>query len=340
MGADYFAVSNIEEAMQIREAQVVKPILILGYTPVDEVDILGKLNISQTIVSLEHARRLSEEAYKNDVVVNVHIKLDTGMSRIGLLCHNKELCDKAVEEIEEISKLKNLKIEGVFTHFAVSDEGESGKERTRKQYDNFMYVVEKAKNKGVSIPLKHCSNSGAIIDYKDMNMDMVRAGIILYGLLPSNELRRKIMFKSAMQLKTVISRVKTVSSGAEVSYGGTFVTQRETKIATVPIGYADGYLRSFSGKAYMLVRGKKAYVLGRVCMDQLMLDVTDIDRVAEGDIVTVFGKDGEEEITVDTLAAIADTINYELVCLVGKRVPRIYLRSGDIVGSLNYICNK
>ena len=209
---------------------------------------------------------------------------------------------------------------------------------TENQFEDFMGAIGMLKRRGIDFKLRHCSNSGAILDYPDMQLDMVRPGIILYGLLPSNCMRRPLNLIPAMELKTVISMIKTVEENTSVSYGRCFVTQRKTRLATVPIGYADGYPRLLHDHADMLVCGKRARVVGRVCMDQLMLDVTDIPEAEVGMTVTIFGKDGENTITVDELASFNSTIHYEMVCLVGKRVPRIYLRHGEQVGQLNYIC--
>ncbi len=340
LGADWFSVSNIDEAMQLRDCGITKPILILGYTPVTEAPKLAQFSISQAVLSEEYAEELSKVAVQNEITVKVHVKLDSGMARIGLVCHDEMLCDQTTRSLEKIYHKKGLELEGLFTHFAVSDEGKDGEIATKKQYQNFMRVVNRFQEKGYKIPLCHCCNSGAILDYPEMDLDMVRAGIILYGLLPSIKTRNQLDFKPVMQLKTVISQLKTVKGHTPVSYGGTFVTTRQTKIASVPIGYADGYFRSFSNRSEMLVRGKRVPVIGRVCMDQLMLDVTDVSQVEEGDVVTVFGKDGSEEISASDLAKLADTISYEIICLLGKRVPRVYLKDGKTVGQLNYIYHR
>ena len=234
--------------------------------------------------------------------------------------------------------MPGLYSEGIFTHFAVSDEGEPGDFFTEKQFEDFLSVVSGLKKRGVEFELRHCANSGAILDYPEMQLDMVRPGIILYGLLPSANMRNPLNLQPAMELKTVISMIKTVAENTSVSYGRCFVTQKKTRLATVPIGYADGYPRLLHDHADMLVCGERARVVGRVCMDQLMLDVTDIPKAREGMTVTIFGKDGQGFIPVDELASFNSTIHYEMVCLVGKRVPRIYLRGGKQVGQLNYIC--
>lgn len=337
LGADWFAVSNIEEAIQLRDIGVSKPILILGYTPVCEAETLSKFSIAQAVLSEEYAVKLSEAAKLLGKRISVHIKVDSGMSRIGIACQCDSECEQAANCVKKIHELPGLFVEGIFTHFAVSDCGDLGKMQTEAQYTRFTKVVNLLKTSGYDIPLCHCSNSGAILDYSGMRLNMVRAGIILYGLMPSENIANKIRLKPAMQLKTVISQIKTVDKNTAVSYGGTFVTNRKTRIATVPIGYADGYLRCFSNRAEMLLHGKRVPVIGRVCMDQLMIDVTDVDQACEGDCVTVFGNDGDEFISVDDLASLADSINYEIICLLGKRVPRIYMKNGRLSGQLNYI---
>lgn len=260
------------------------------------------------------------------------------MSRIGFVFKNERENLETIKELRRVCNLENLITEGIFTHFAVADEAGKSIETTNGQFSAFSDICKILKDSGINIKIRHCSNSGGILNYPQTNLDMVRAGIILYGLFPSNYVRNKLDLQPAMSLKTVISQVKTVPEGTAVSYGGTFVTQRKTKIATVPIGYADGYLRVLSSKASMLVNGKKAPVIGRICMDQAMLDITDIENINENTVVTVFGKDGDAEIKVEDIADIANTINYEILCLISKRIPRIYIKNGEKIGQLNYLC--
>ena len=338
LGADWFAVSNLEEAIQLRRCAITRPILILGYTPPQNAEELSELNISQTVLSLDYARQLSRYAQEANVTVNIHLKVDTGMSRIGFLYQNPERDGASLDEMETAARLPGLAPEGIFTHFAVSDDGDPVENFTLAQYDCFRKAVEAMEARGLHFAVRHCANSGAVLDYPELQLDMVRPGIILYGMEPSESIRHPLDLQPAMELKTVISQKKEIPAGATVSYGRTFTASQGTVVATVPIGYADGYPRHFSGKAQMLVRGKRAPIIGRVCMDQLMLDVTDIPGVEEGDVVTVFGRDGEAFLPVDELAAINDTIHYEMVCLVGKRVPRIYWKHGKQIGELNYIC--
>ncbi len=330
LGADFFAVSNIDEGIEIRNSGCTLPMVILGYTPVSDAKRLSDYNISQAVFSLEYAKSLSEECVKNDCSVKIHIKIDTGMSRIGFMCQEFPRDNNSIKEINEACNLKNLELEGLFTHFCVSDEAMEGKEFTYRQYENFRYVKEELEKSGLDIKISHCSNSGAIEDYADTYCDMVRAGIILYGLAPSGKLQGKFNLIPAMTLKTAVAYVKELKKGATVSYGRTFTAEKDMKIATVPIGYADGYIRSNAKDGYMLVNGKKAKIVGRICMDQTMLDVTDIENVNTGDEVIVFGTGEDGEPTADLIAQNTDTINYEVVCLVGKRVPRIYYRNGKI----------
>ncbi len=338
MGADWFAVSNLEEAMQLRNAGIKLPILILGYTPPSMAVKLSELNIAQAVLSAEYGEALSNEAVKSNVTVRIHIKLDTGMSRIGFLYQNPSRDTDVIDSIEKVCRLPALNAEGIFTHFAVADDGNDGCAYTIMQYDNLMKAIGLLEQRDITFKIKHCANSAAIFDYPDMQLDMVRPGVILYGLMPSDKMKHKIDLIPAMELKSIVSLVKTVEPQTSVSYGRMFVTKKPTKIATVPIGYADGYPRQLYVRGSMLVRGRKAKIIGRVCMDQLMLNVTSVPEVREGDLVTVFGRDGEASITLDELAAYNHTINYELVCMISKRVPRIYYRGGKEVGELNYIC--
>ena len=339
LGADWFAVSNLEEAAQLRKTGVKLPILILGYTPACMASELAKLDIAQTVLCGEYGQELSSEAVKAGVSVRVHIKLDTGMSRIGFLYQDPERDASSLEAAARVCTLPGLRAEGIFTHFAVADDGDAGEEFTRKQFHHFIRAVDFFSERGVNFSIRHCSNSAAVLEYPEMQLDMVRPGNILYGLKPSGKVRGRMDLVPAMSLKSVVSLVKAVEPGTGVSYGRTFVTSGRTVLATVPVGYADGYPRILSGKADALVRGRRARVVGRVCMDQLMLDVTGIEGVREGDTVTLFGKDGEESVTVDELAGIAGTINYEIVCGISKRVPRVYLKNGREVARMNCLCD-
>ncbi len=328
---DYFAVSNLDEALELRDADIKEPILILGYTPANRAKDLADNNIAQAVYGLDYARMLSEECVKAGVCCNIHIKADTGMSRIGFMCQEFPRDDFSIKEIKEACKLQNLIPQGIFTHFAVADECEDGKEYTDKQYNAFSYTVDKLKEMGVSFSVTHCSNSGAILDHRDKKLDMVRAGIILYGLAPSEKLKDKLDLEPIMRLKTMVSYVKEIKKGTTVSYGRTFTADKDMKIATVPVGYADGYIRSFAKDGYMFIKGQKAKIIGRICMDQTVLDVTDIENVQIGDVCVLFGNGRGGEPTPDDVARWGNTINYEIVCSVSKRVPRLYRRDGVTV---------
>lgn len=338
LGADYYGVSNLDEALQLRKAGAKKPILIFGYTPPEMAETLSKENVSQALFSLEYAKELYNSCKEKNVKVKVHLKIDTGMSRIGFFCQNDEDINKSIKEIEKIRKdMPLLDIEGMFTHFSVSDDVTNNREYTIYQFNNFKKVISGLEELGIKVPLKHCCNSGGIISFPEMQLDMVRAGVILYGLYPSKETEGKIDLKPAMELKAVVSQVKEIPENTSLSYGRTFVSGDKMKIASVTIGYADGYSLKFSNNAELLVKGKRAKIVGRVCMDQLMIDVTNIEGVKSGDEVTVFGCDGTEKISVDEMAEKIGTINYEIVCLIGKRVPRIYINNGKVEGRVSYL---
>ena len=335
-GADWFAVSNLAEALQMRKAGIDRPVLILGYTPPDKVRELVYNDISQAVYSLSYARALSENAALYGVTVNAHIKVDTGMSRIGFLYHDSVEDYPVIDEIEKVCSLPGINPEGIFTHFSSADCAD-GELFTRLQYDLFLSACDRLAARGIYFEIRHCSNSAGILNYREMNFDMVRAGIILYGLYPSSAVERPVKLLPVMELKTVISMLKTVPAGTPVSYGRTFTAEHEMRIATVPIGYADGYPRRLSNKMSMLVNGHRAPVIGNVCMDQTMLDVTGIDNVFEGKQITVFGKDGGAYISVDELAEKAGLINYEVLCSLSRRVPRVYIKNGSVFETTDYM---
>ena len=331
LGADWFAVSNIEEAMQLRQNGIVKPILILGYTSPECAGMLGALGLSQAVFSEEYGKALAARAEEAGVAVKIHIKLDSGMGRLGFSCKHGEEDLPQLEAAAELCRGEYLIPEGVFTHFAVSDGGAAGQAYTRAQYRSFCRAVDYFADNGVSFSVRHCANSAAILDFPEYQMDMVRAGIVLYGLSPSQEMQASPELLPVMSLHAVISLVKEIEPGDAVSYGCVFRADRKTRIATVPVGYADGYLRSNSEAGmYMLVHGKPAPIVGRICMDQLMLDVTHIPDVRAGDAVTVIGADGDCRITAEDIAGRNGTIPYEILCAVGERVPRFYLQGGRI----------
>lgn len=324
-GADWFAVSNIEEAMHLRQAGIAKPILILGFTPVDRAAQLCANRISQTVFSLDYARELSLQAQKAGAEVDCHIKLDTGMSRLGFLCDPAHFL-QSMEQISEAVALPGLACTGIFTHFACSDEANEDSDRfTLEQFGCYQKGVAELEKRGIHFSLHHCCNSAATMRFPQMHLDMVRPGVILYGVNPSPDCAGLMDFIPAMDLKSTVAMVKQVEKGTPVSYGRTYIAASSTMLATVPIGYADGYRRTHSNQAYMAVRGKPAPVVGTVCMDQLMLDVTHIPGVRPGDEVTVFGRDGDCSVPIEDLAQDEKSIPYEVMCLIGKRVPRVYL---------------
>ena len=330
LGADFFAVSNIEEAMQLRNNGIKTPILVLGYTPVSCASILAHNNISQSVFSYDYACRLNDNAKADGVKVKIHIKLDSGMGRIGFDCIHAD--DKVKKALLEVCNMENLINEGIFTHFAVADGGEDGKAYTKEQYERFIRSVDFLETNGIRFDIKHCSNSATAFVYPEYHLDMVRVGVVLYGLAPSDKVCGCEELEPVMSLKSVVSMIKEIEKGDCVSYGCTFCADRKMKIATAPVGYADGYWRSNSENGtQMLVRGKRVNIVGRVCMDQLMLDVSDAGNIKEGDYITVVGKDGSESITADELAANNGTINYEMICAIGERVPRFYIKDHEIV---------
>lgn len=325
-----FATATAQEALQLKRAGITKPVLVIGLVFEEYYEILAENEIRMAVCDLETARKFAEAGKKAGKTVHIHIAVDTGMTRIGY-ADNEE----SAREVLLVSKLENLEIEGLFTHFARADEYDRTPAMVQlKRYLHFGELLEKL---GVSIPVHHCSNSAGIIRVPEANLNAVRAGITIYGIYPSEEVERDIVdLKPVMELKSHISYVKEVQPGTEVSYGGTYVTDRMTKMATVPVGYADGYPRALSGKGWVLVHGKKAPICGRVCMDQFMIDVTDIGDVKMGDEVTLLGKDGEETITADTLGDLSGRFSYELICDINKRVPRIYIKDGREQGELSF----
>ena len=334
-GADWFAVSNLAEALQLRRVGIRKPVLILGYTPPENTAQLVYNDISQAVFSEEYARALSENAVKNGVRVNAHVKVDTGMSRIGFLYHDSVDDYPVLDEIERVCALPGLYPEGIFTHFSSADCAD-GELFTRLQFDLFLSAVHRLAQRGITFELRHCANS-AILQYPEMDLDMARAGIILYGHYPSAEVERTLPLLPVMELKSVVSQVKTVPDDTPVSYGRQYHSAGERTIATVPIGYADGYPRLLSGKGDMLVAGKRARVAGNVCMDQTMLDVTGIPGVEAGSAVTVFGRDGEGFVSVEELSEKSGLISYELLCALSRRVPRVYVRNDEIIETTDYM---
>lgn len=322
-----YAVATLDEAVNLRENGVKKPILVLGYVDPYEFDILVSHEITATVFDVETAQLLADAARVQKKQAHCHIKVDTGMRRIGL-----EPDENGIAIVKQITALKELSADGIFTHFAASDE--TDKTSAEHQFKLFTDFTGRLEKEGIHFTYRHCANSAAVIDMPQVGLDMVRLGIAMYGMYPSDEVKKeKVELFPALDLKSHITMVKEIPAGEKVSYGGTFTTTRTTKLATVSVGYGDGYPRALSSKGYVLVRGQKAPIVGRVCMDQMMVDVTDIENVTRADIVTLIGKDGDAEITVEEIAALAGTFNYEFVCDLGKRIPRSYYLNGEYIGT-------
>lgn len=320
-GIKYFAVSNLDEAISVRKHCADGEILILGYTPPEYAHELEEYNIIQGVLSLEYAQALNDSAVNK---IRCHIKIDTGMGRIGLKYSSTERCAREVEKIVNLPKISS---EGIYTHFAVADcPDEESVQYTEKQTEYITEVYDCLCDMGIELPHLHFLNSAGICYHNSERSTLARAGIIMYGLYPNFPVKLPIDIKPVMSLKAVVSMVKQMRTGESISYGRTYKSPDDNVVAaTVTVGYADGYSRLLSGKADVLVKGKRCKIIGRICMDQLILDVTDVPDVKEGDIVTLIGKDGNEEITADELASLYDTIGYEVVCGISKRVPRIYV---------------
>ena len=328
-----YAVATLDEAVNLRENGVKKPILVLGYVDPYEFDILVSYEITATVFDVETAQLLADAARVQKKQAHCHIKVDTGMRRIGL-----EPDENGIAIVKQITALKELSADGIFTHFAASDE--TDKTSAEHQFKLFTDFTGRLEKEGIHFTYRHCANSAAVIDMPQVDLDMVRLGIAMYGMYPSDEVKKeKVELFPALDLKSHITMVKEIPAGEKVSYGGTFTTTRTTKLATVSVGYGDGYPRALSSKGYVLVRGQKAPIVGRVCMDQMMVDVTDIENVTRADIVTLIGKDGDAEITVEEIAALAGTFNYEFVCDLGKRIPRVYRQHGEITEVRDYFEN-
>lgn len=315
-----FAVATAEEAYELRQAGIRKPILALGYTFPYCYERLAEEEIRPAVFRRDSLEQLEEAAARSGKTIKVHIKVDTGMNRIGITPD-----EEGLKLIEDIGRRKGIEAEGIFTHFARADEAD--KTSTEEQLDTFLGFVSRAEKRlGCAVPLKHCSNSASILDMRRADMDLVRAGIVLYGLYPSDEVDRTTAeLEPALSLYSRIVYIKTIHRGQSVSYGGTFTAGQDMRVATVPLGYGDGYPRSLSGKGYVLICGKPAPVLGRICMDQFMVDVSDIPEAKEDDRVVLLGKDGGACITAEELGDLSGRFPYELVCDFGKRIPRIYL---------------
>lgn len=333
LGVDWLAVSCVDEALELRKNGISLPILILGAAEEARYGEMIENNITPTIFTYRAACRLNEtlEACGRRQPYPVHIKVDTGMSRIGFCPGEESIC-----EIKKIAALPLIEIQGIFTHFACADM--SGREKTQRQLLKYRRMADALEAEGIHIPVKHCANSAGIMAYDEAYFDMVRAGIIIYGLYPSEEMdKQALSLQPVMSLRSHITYIKEVPEGTEVSYGGTYVTEKRSRIATVPVGYADGYPRSLSGKGRVLIRGQYAPIVGRVCMDQMMVDITGLQGIEEGDTVTLVGRDGSLCIPVEEPAEAAGSFNYEFVCSVSRRVPRVYYKNKKVVEEISYL---
>ena len=329
IGVFAFGVATAKEALALRRAGIQNGILILGPVFSEDLPRLLENNVSMTISCLDMAKEVEEVAALHHKNAKIHIKVDTGMGRIGLAANASSL-----NELRQILALSHIEAEGIFTHFACADE----KDLTSclHQKDLFLKFIKAAEEKGMHFSLHHMCNSAAIMEFKDDFLDMVRCGITTYGLYPSDEVQKEnLALTPAMQLKSHISFLKTVPEGFAVSYGSTYITQKETKIATIPVGYADGYPRALSSKGEVLIRGQRAKIIGRICMDQCMVDVTDIPNVQRLDEVTLIGTDGKEHISIEEIAEVSGGFHYELLCGISSRVPRVYIQGGEVVSVLD-----
>ena len=326
----FFGVSSMLEALELRQARILNPILILGHTPVPAFPEAICLNIRPTIYSWEDALELSAAAVKLGKDAPFHFAVDTGMSRLGF-----QATEESADICAQIAALPGLVAEGLFSHFATADCADlTEAERQAQRFDAFDQML---KERGVCVKLRHMDNSAGLMNF-DNHYEMVRSGIVTYGMYPSDEVSKDLLpIRPALQWHSRVTHVKTLEAGRAISYGGTYITTQPTKVATIPVGYADGYRRSLSGKFYVLIHGKRAPILGRICMDQMMVDVTHIDDVAINDKVVLVGTDGDETITMEQIAAAADSFNYEFVCGISRRVPRFYLRQGQVIRSVHYL---
>lgn len=330
-GSDRFAVATLSEALELRRFGINEDILILGYTPKQQSRLIVENNITQTIYNVEDAKALSQAAENLGKIAKIHLKIDTGMGRLGFLPE-----EVSIDKIIQIFKMSNICVEGMFSHFAKADE--VNKDCTIKQFEKFTWVAKELRKKGIEIPIKHIANSAAIIDLPEYYLDMVRAGIMLYGLYPSDFVKKeKVNLKPVMTLKAVVSNVKVVNSGEGISYGHNFITSKATKVATLPIGYADGFTRLLNSKAEVSLKGKTVPVVGNICMDQCMADISSLEDVKVGDEAIIFGDGLMNKPSVDDIAKTLGTINYEIVCMVSRRVPRVYMKNSEIVYIRDYI---
>ena len=325
-----YGVATVEEGIILRKKGIQKPILILGYVFREHYYDVVKYDIAPAVFTIDMARDLSKAAIVAEKNCKIHFAVDTGMGRIGY-----QVNEESADEMEQISKLPNIIVEGIFTHFSRADE--TDRTNTELQISRFHSMIEMLEKRGITIPVKHCSNSAGIVEFPEANMDVVRAGIILYGMWPSDEVSKlKVPLKPVMTLISHVAYVKTLEAGRPIIYGGTYVTNKDTVVATIPVGYGDGYCRGLSNKGRVLIHGQSAPIRGRVCMDQFMVDVTDIPDVAIGDTATLIGKNGDLEITFEEIGELSGRFNYEFACDLGKRIPRVYYKNGIETRSKDY----
>lgn len=328
--ADFFGVACIEEAVELKKASIKKPVLVLGYVFTGAYDIAVKYDIRIPVFSYESAKALSDEAVRQNKTVPFHFCIDTGMSRIGF-----QVNEESADICKKITQLPNIEAEGLFSHFATADE--ENLDKSIAQQNKFDRFVDMLKKRDIEIPIKHLNNSAGIMNF-EKHYDMCRMGIILYGLYPSHEVDKSLLsVKPVMSWLSHISHLKTLEAGREISYGGTYVTTKNTVVATIPVGYADGYPRSLSNIGKVIINGKYAPILGRVCMDQFMVDVTDIDDIKIGTKVTLVGKDGDARLTMEEVSEAAGSFNYELPCRISRRVPRTFYKDGKMIEYTNYM---
>lgn len=317
-GARRLAVAILDEAVLLRQQGIDIPILILGYTDSTQADELARYDLAQTVFAVPMAEAISKAALRNNRKIKVHIKIDTGMGRVGFYPDSE-----AVEVVKSINCLPGIEIEGIYTHLSSADDED--KSFTYKQIATFLDFTGQLDEAGVHIPLRHVANSACIIDVEEGYLELVRPGLILYGLYPSDSVQKqKLPLKPAMSLTTHVVHIKTMEPGMPISYGRTYYTERVSRIATIPVGYADGFPRRLSSKGRVIINGHYAPIVGRICMDQFMVDVTDIPDVKVCDRVVLMGRQGDLEVSAEEIAGIVGTINYEVVCRVGKRIPRVY----------------
>ncbi len=335
-GAYCFAVAFVDEGIELRNNGITNPIMLLGYTPVSHAEQIIANDIQPAIMSYEMAEKFSQKASQLNKVCKIHIKLDTGMSRVGFVCgddteRNQSVCD----DIVKISKLPFIEIEGVFTHFATADSAEDS--LSEVQFSRYTSMIDMLSSVGVNVPIKHVCNSAALLRYPHMHLDMVRAGVILYGVEPSGEVEWNVDLKPAMQLKTIITQIKEMKGKEGVSYGSKYIAEPDDIIGTIPVGYADGYSRNMSGKAFVIAGGRRVPVVGTICMDQCMIKLNGVNNISVEDEVILFGEVNGIKVSIEEVADWKDTIGYEILCDIGRRVPRVYTKNGRVSAVKNYL---